>query len=540
MSENNKQAYVRGAAILTATMAAVKLLSFIYKVPLQNILGDAGAGHFQVTYQVYAVLLAVSTTGIPVALSRLVAAALSRNSKQQAARYFSVALPAFSLVGIVLSLLMFIFADTLAMWVRDPQAVFGIRVMSPAVFLVCIVSVYEGHAQGRGDMLPTAAKQITEVLSKLIIGMAVAWWLLRRGYGAPVISAGAIAGVPLGLLLSLFIVIIHKGRAEKTEYAHLSDAPETPPLGKRKTLAEVFKVSVPIAFGASFMSILTLVDTAVVRSRLHVGAGFSLEQVDILYGVYAKGLTLVVLPSAFIVPLTISFIPVIAAALSNRRTADAHRFTRTALKLTNIIAMPASLGLTVLSYPIFKVLFWNSNENGPAILSIFGIASYFICLQLMTTAILQANGHENRAVRAYLVGGAAQIIVDFILVSNPDIGIIGSPVGTLTCYILITLVNFMMIRRKVGFRPDIWIFLKPAAVSAVTAASAWAAYELLYKASVGAFGAGRLALALYLSGAILAAIVIYVILSVVTKTVTRADMTLLPKGEKLADFLRIR
>ncbi len=537
LPESRRQSYIRGAAILSATAIIVKAIGFVYKIPLLNMLGDAGSSHFQVPYQIYAVLLAISTTGIPVALARLISSASSTGRPQQARRYFSVALPAFTVLGIIFSFLMFLLAPSLALLMKDAKAAAGIRALAPAVLFVCMVSVYEGYAQGHNDMIPTAAKQITEVTSKLIIGLAAAWWLLQNGYDAAIASAGAIAGVPIGLFIALLILVAHKKKTDSLQdVSYQRDKPD----GRLKTLSGIFKVSTPVTLGASFMSILTLLDMFVVRDRLHVAAGFPLDTVNVLYGVYSKGLTLLILPSALIIPITISIIPAISAALANRRLRAAKEITETSLRLTNIFAIPAGLGLCVLSYPIFNVFFWNSNENGSVCLTIFGIASYFVCMQLVTTAILHANGHERNPVFAYIIGGAAQLVVDYILVGNPEIGIVGSPVGTLTCYFLITALNLIFIIKKVKYKPSIWIFIKPAICSAVMVTAARSVYELLYKLGSGVIGTGRFALALFLLGAVFIAVVVYVILIVATKTVTRDDMKLLPRGDKLADFLRIR
>jgi stage V sporulation protein B len=537
--QKNKRAYIRGAALLGATILIAKILSFIYKWPLLNLLGDAGAGHFQVTYQIYAVLLTIATAGIPVALSRLISASSATGHRRQSGQYFSVALLAYTTLGIVLSAAMFLFAPQLALLVKDTQAEYGIRALAPAVLLVCMVSVYEGYGQAHNDLVPTTVKQISEVLCKLLLGLAAVWWLLSRGYGMPVVSAGAVIGAPVGLLIALLILIAHKRKCDSAEWAGVTLYPHDRPDGRRKTLRSLLAVSIPVTLGASIMSVITLIDTAVVRDRLFSAAGFPMEQVDVLYGVYSKALTLLVLPSAFIVPITVTVIPVMTAALASRRPRDASRIAETSLKLTNILAIPAGLGLSVLSFPIFNVLYPGSNLNGPACLLVFGIASYFVCAQLMTTAILQAYGHERSVLPACLIGGAAQILVDFLLVANPKIGIVGSPVGTLVCYFLITVINLIFIRRKTGCAPHPAIFLKPAFCAAVMAAAAWSVYELLYKVCSGTLGTGRFALILYLFAAVAAASIVYILLAVATKTVTREDMKLLPRGEKLADLLRM-
>lgn len=540
LPESKRRTYIRGAAVLSATMVIAKILSMVFRLPVNNILGDEGAGHFAITYQIYTVLLAVSTSGIPVALSRLISAAASTGRPQQVKRYFSTALLSFTLLGIAVSLLMFFFAEQLALLLHDANAAPGIRVLSPAVLFVCMTSVYEGYGQGHNDMLPTSLKQITEVLCKVLLGLIAAFWLDAKGHASPVIAAGAIIGTPIGLFFALLLLVVHKRKTGKAPPAHTVVYQADKPDGRGTTLKSIFKVSAPITVSAAFMSILTLVDTIVVRNRLHTGAGFPLETVDTLFGVYAKGQSLRSLPSVLVVPVTISIIPIIAAALANNRQRAAKAVTETSLKLTNVLSMPMGLGLCVLAHPIFNILYPGSNENGPACLSVLGIASYFVCLQLMTTAILHANGQERPTMVSFLSGGAAQIIVDYILVGNPSVGIIGSPVGTLTCYFLISVLNIFFIMKKVKYRPEFSkTMLTPALCALVMAVAAKAVYELLFKLAADIIVTGYWRMAVCLFAAILIAAIVYAVLIIATKTVTREEMKLLPKGEKIADLLHM-
>ncbi|NLT14337.1 MAG: polysaccharide biosynthesis protein [Clostridiales bacterium] len=539
MPESKRRTYIRGAAVLGATMVIAKILSLVFRLPINNILGDEGAGHFAITYQIYTVLLAVSTSGIPVALSRLISTAASTGRPQQVNRYFSTALISFTLIGIAVSLLMFFFAEQLALLLHDINAAPGIRVLSPAVLFVCVTSVYEGYGQGHNDMVPTSLKQIAEVLGKVLLGFAAAFWLYNNNYDSPVIAAGAIIGTPIGLCIALFLLIAHKRKTDRALPAHIVvyDKPD----GRSATLKRILKVSAPITMSAAFMSVLTLIDTIVVRSRLHTGAGFPLETVDTLYGVYAKGQSLRSLPSVLVVPVAISIIPIITAALSNHRQRAAKAVTETSLKLTNVLSMPMALGMCVLAYPIFNVLYPGSNENGPACLSILGIASYFVCLQLMTTAILHANGQERPPMLSFIIGGTAQLVVDYLLVANPSVGIVGSPVGTLTCYFMVSVLNIFFIIKKVESRPEFSkTMLMPSLCSLVMAVAAKSVYELLYRATAGFLRTGYWRMAVCLFAAILIAAIVYAILVLATKTVTREEIKLLPKGERIADFLRMR
>lgn len=539
---SKQQSYMRGAAILAATAIISKIISAIFKIPLFNLIGDEGSGHFQVTYQVYTLLLTISTAGIPVALSRQISAASATGRPGLVRRYFSVALPAFAAVGLFFSGIMYFFADELARFMSNPQAATGLRVLSPAIFFVCVVSVFEGYGQGHQNMIPTAVKQLLEVTCKLVIGLIVAWFLLRQGATSAETAAGAISGVTVGLGLAVPVMAFLKRRMDRKLYPdRLAASLGADDYSRRRILYNIFRVSIPITLGSSFMNIMTIIDTRFVLSRLQTGAGFEEARAVSLYGVYSKGLTLLVLPSALITPLSVSIIPALAGALAAKRVSEAKNITLSALKVTNLIAMPAGVGLLVLAYPIFNVLYWGSDPVGPTLLMVFGAASYFVCMQLITTALLQANGHEKIPVITFPVGGVLQILLDWVLVGNPAINIKGSPVGTLTCYFVITALNMAFLLAKVKERPKLLpAFAGPALCTGIMGVAAWAIYGLLERFLLIPLGQGRAAMAVCLFLTIFAAVLIYGVLAIATRTITRKDLRLLPKGERLADLLKIK
>ena len=539
MEDSNKQSsYLKGASILTATVAITKIIGAIYKIPLYNLLGDEGTAHFQVTYTIYNLLLTISTAGIPVALARLISAARALNRPNQVKRYYSVGYWAFTLVGLIGGICMFVFAQPLANLMGDPEVAGGVRALAPAVFFACLVSVYRGYSQGHNDMLPTAISQILEVVCKLVFGLAIAWYISSAGYGSAAVSAGAIVGVTVGLGLAVPILAIQR---RKMARKIASNVETDVPMPITPTFWQLMRVSIPIMLGASVLNVITLIDTKLVLSRLQTGAGFLYEEAKVLYGVYSKALTLFNLPAAIITPISVAVVPVIAAAIARKREGEARGVMESCMKLTNLIAMPASVGLCVLAYPIFQVLYPGSNENGPALLAILSIASFFGCAYIITSAILQASGFEKVSLISLPVGGVIMIVLDYVLVGTRSINILGSPIGTLICYGVITLINVFVMALKVPERPNILkITVRPAICTAFMGVSAAAVYGLMSRFCLRALGDGAMAYIVCLGTAILVAVIVYAVLIIALKAVTRDDVLLLPKGEKIANVLRIR
>ena len=522
---------MKSAAILAVAAIAAKVIGALFKMPLYRMLGAEGTTHFNKTYQIYSLLLAISYSGIPVAMSRLISGSNERGETRQSERYFRVALPAFAVVGAVASIMMFAFAPQLAEFMRDPRATSGIRVLSPAVFLVCIISVFEGFAQGHSDMVPTAVKQLLEVSAKLIIGMAAAIILINRGAESDTAAAGAIVGAVAGLLIAFPVMLRYKRRKKR----------EMVPQGEVKTAAEtlraLFTVSVPIALGAAMMSILTLIDSRVVSARLETF--LTHEEAIAKFGIFSQCQTLFNFPPALISAITISIVPAISAAVAVRRHEESRRVTESAMKLVCLFAMPAAIGMSVLAAPIFGVLYGSDGITGDGgrILTVLGIASFFACTQLLTTAVLQANGRERVPMFTFLLGGVVQIALDYILVGNPNIGIMGSPIGTLACYAIITLLNVIVIATKVPGKPKmVGASVKVLLVSLIMGAAAFAVYGLSGRIFTGT--SGMMAIA-RLGISIIAAVLVYGVLIIAMRVITRDDLRFVPKGEKIAKLLRL-
>ena len=318
-----KQSFLGGAALLTVTMLVTKAIGALYKIPLGNLLDEQGMNYFYAAYNIYNLLLMVSTAGLPLALSRLVSQAEALGWVNRRRRIVSVAFWLFLLLGLLSSGLMFFLAGDLAGWMHNTRAEDAIRVLSPAVLCVCLVSVIRGYTQGMGDMRPTAASEVIESASKLMVGLGLAWWLLRQGDPSH-IAAGAIAGVTAGVILSLLALTVWTA-------THLSrDKGRDDPGQSRDILRQLLAIGVPITVGSVSLSVINLLDQSITMGILQTSWGLTEPEAAGLYGTYSYAGNLFALPAAFIYPLTISLIPAIGAALARGDRSAAGRHTAAA------------------------------------------------------------------------------------------------------------------------------------------------------------------------------------------------------------------
>ena len=554
MAEPKKQNFMYGAAILAAGVVIMKILGAIYKIPLQNILGDTGYGYFFASYSIYNVLLTISTAGLPVALSRMISEADTLGRPRQVRRTFHVATVTLAVIGAVFSLIMFLFPTEMAiLMVSKPAVSQCVFALSPAVLLVCLTSAFRGYIQGHGNMTPTTVGQVLEVLVKVIVGLVLAVWLTRQGKSLPISSAGAIFGVTAGAAAALvYMLLVYLRRYRGAGLDACRDTADVPD-SVGKTLGTFIRIGVVITLGASVMSLITLIDTKLIESQLPHVPGISPGLADELYGCYSAMQTLYNLPASFITPMTIAVVPAIAAATAKHDPKEVGNIAESGLRISAVVAAPMGVGLAVLSDPIVGILYPRTNASGPLLLTVLSVASIFVCIALVTNAILQAGGDEKLPIFSMIAGGVVKIGANLLLVRRPEINILGAAIGTVACYAVICVMNCVFIYRRLAVKPNYFLaFLRPLLSAAVMGAAAWAIYGILsrllhvpsFAMLSGMLGRGepvsRLPMLLAMCVSIGAAVIIYLVMVIATRSVTLEDMKLIPKGEKIARLLRIR
>lgn len=550
-NQSKKQTFLAGTAILAAAVAAVKLIGFFYKIPLNNILGSEGKTYFNTAYEIYNVLLTVSTAGLPLAISKLTSEAHAQGRENEKRKIFRTAIWLFFALGLVGALLMYFGAGALANFQNNEAAYWPIRALAPAVFCVCLLACMRGYTQGQGNMKPTAISQVLEALCKLGIGLPLAWLILQQclqpeiaqqlalvgSSGMEYVAAGAILGVTIGTVASMLFLIVylvtHPNRTEAL------DAPRSSGALMKRILA----IGVPITLSNSAMSIITLVDTKVILGQLQNALGMSEHAASVLKGQYSYAMDMPNMVASFVYPVTMSLIPFAAAALARGDKSGASRIISSAFRLIAILALPAGVGLSVLSTPIMRLVLPAQPEDALAAgphLQLLGIALIFICIMILTNAILQTYGKEKLPILTVIIGGVVKVVMNYILVGNPDINIHGAPISTLCCYMVIAGLNLFFVWKYSPEKPRyLSIFAKPAAASVLMGAAAWAGYGFLDRA-LEAGGESYVGNAAATLGGILAGVIVYFVLVIALRILRADDLKGVPHGGKLIRLLRLK
>ena len=580
-NQQKKNTFYGAAAILAMTTIIVKVIGALYKIPLGALLPDEAYGDFGGAYNIYSTFLTISTAGLPVALSKTVSECNTLGRENQKNKVFRVAFFAFLFMGVLSFICMSVFGQAVATHIiGNSKAVYCVWALSPAVLCTCLCSAFRGYAQGHMNMVPTGLSQVIECICKLFLGLALAALVLSlaiepQDLRERLAAAGALVGVSIGALLSVIYLATNHFRTRRRTRTTSNDTPDS----SRDILSHLLKLAIPITISSCTMSLVTLIDTNLVNNQLKDVftaiegglTGINNSFLDIfpkaqeifqeyvvklaqdpasgtvpvvdaarsLYGTYQKTMSVYNLPFNLMVPLTATIIPGVTACIARRDRLGAKRTTESAMRISALIALPCGFGLSVLSAPIMQlVTVGNVDESiaGP-LLSILGFASIFVCIQVVAASILQANGIVNLPIFTVIIGGVVKIIVNYILVGNPKIMIFGAPVGTLACFVIVSVLNLIIIKRMVPHPPRlIPVFVKPVIASIIMGAAVWAMYGLLSR-----FLFGGLLMTVVTTGlSILVGVIIYAVLVIALRVLSKEDLEMMPKGDKIAKLLRIR
>lgn len=519
MSKPKRNNFLTGALIIAAAHIITKVIGALFKIPLDRfILHDRGMGIYNATYNIYNWLFIVSTAGIPVAISKMVAESVAHTNYREARRIFKVSFYTMFFIGILAAAILFLGAGGFSDLIAMPRTRLSLMVMAPSLLFACLMSSFRGYFQGLQNMMPTALSEVVESSFKLIAGLALAAYFLP--VGIEYASAGAIGGVSIGgfcALLFLMVSFFFYSR-QKTNYTPAG----LPIASTRRILKKLLKLALPITLGASVFSLTTVIDTTMVANLLK-GLGFSIETRESLFGYLSRATTMFNLPPTIISAIAISIVPVIATQNELHQTEAMRRQIVTSLRMTLLFALPCAFGLSCLAEPILSLIY--NDGNHADLLTILGLSVATVTFVQVSNAILQALGKTWSPVKNMLVGGLLKIGVNYLLVSRPDINISGAPIGTFLCYGVIVILNIIDIKRATPIRFGSWNFvIKPLLSTLIMSVVAYFVQQLTFPA-VG--------LTLSVGLAIACGGLTYLVLLFITRTITEEELSLLPKGEQI-------
>ena len=529
-----KTTFMRGALILSVSGIVSKIVGAFFRIPLGNFLGADGMAYYQAVYPIYALLLTISVAGFPVAVSRMVSERIVKGDHYGANRVFKISLVIMTLLGIALFLTLWFSSDYITStknFADVREAFYGMRAIAPALFFVSVNSVVKGYFQGMQNMVPSAIEQVVEQMFRVIIGIALAFFLMHLG--EPQAAAGATFGATAGGLAGfIFLVITYLRMVSREDFkANLTESrlkfyeTRTP---VKSVLYSFFAIAIPITIGSAIMPIMNNIDLLIVMERL-ADSGWSPDEVRSMFGqLSAMAGSIINLPQVITLAIAASLVPTIVIAVKSQDQEFLNKNIMQSVRMTVLVGMPCSIGVMALATPILLLLYPMQPEDAVASapsLIVMGVGIIFLSLIQTLTGVLQGAGHQALPMINLAIGAVFKVIITYTLTGIPAINILGAATGTVVAYIVATLLNFISVIRYTGVKFD-WklIALKPILASIAMGAIAIGVYKIL-----NIFLGNSLSTV----GGILVAAAAYVVLIFVTKSITRDELEFFPKGTML-------
>jgi len=528
MPDVSNRKFVKGAVVMAMAGMASRILGAFYRIPLANVIGDEGMGLLELAQPVYNFFLVASVAGLPLAISKLVAEKTAVGDQKGAGVVLRVSLSIMVLTGLIFTFVMYLGADWLSNRIyNDPRVALAIRAIAPALFFVTVASAFRGYFQGLQNMGPSAMSQVLEQFVRVLTMLVLAFTLLPKGleFAAAGAAFGAVAGGVSSFifLIAAFIAYRRRHVLNRTIASKRSDE-------RFLTIAgRIFTISIPVALGASVLPIIRAIDSAIVPARLGL-AGFGPEAATSFFGqLNGMAMPLVYFPNVLTLALAASVVPAISESSALGGKGHVANRADEVTRLTGIIAVPAGVGLYVLSSEISGLVYGRADVG--RVLASLAPAATFLCMLQTSAAILQGMGHVTIPVKNLVIGSLIKVGLEYWLTALPALNIVGAGISTSVGFGVVALLNLADVARRTG-RPlgIIRHFGRPLAASAAMVVI----IKLVYLMLVRSMGLGRLPT--FVSIAIGA--VSYLLVMLIIGGIDKGDFEMIPRiGPLMARFL---
>lgn len=534
---------VQGSILAMASIIS-RIIGLIYRIPLIGIIGDVGMDYYATAFEIYNNLLIISSYSIPLAVSKLVSADISKGRRKNVYRILKASLLFASITGGIAALTLLFGAETFTAAMKTPYSIFAVRVLIPTLLIVAILGVLRGFFQGLGSMMPSAVSQILEQIANAIVSVWAAYVLYKYGmkvgavlgnqenyaaaYGAAGGTLGTGVGALVALLFSFFVLFayvhVYKRHARREA------------LPKVDTYSYLFKVLVatiiPVLLSTTIYNCNTLIDMAVFKNIAN-SQGYTATQISVWNGVYTgRYKTLINVPISIASALAASSVPALTAAFTKKKMDEVHLQLNSAIRFIMMIAMPCAVGMGVLAAPILKLVHLSDESGMAAIMLQYGAVSIiFFSLSTLSNGLLQGINRMKEPVKNAAIALVLHLVVLVILMYGFHLNIYAVIFANAAFGLIMSLLNAYSLHKYVGYKQElVKTFLIPLLSSAVMGVAVWGMYQLLIYIC-------RINMIATIVSIILGA-VIYFIIMLLLKGIKEQELRRLPKGYLLVRAAR--
>lgn len=537
IKKENKTSFMKNVAMLMLAQILIKVLGFIYRLVIVNVegFGDVGNGYYDAGYTVYSLLLTISSVGIPSVISKLVSERVIRGDHRGAYRIFKVSLTIFTIIGAILSVALFFGADLIATRILNvPDIKYILMVLAPAIMFVAASSVIRGYFAGLGSQKATSVSQTLEQFFNCVLTITFVYALV--GKDPSVMAAGGNVSTTLSIIISFtYLYIFYKRRKKGIIKDCEAQTVEQEDKTTGKLIKTIFAISIPMTLGSLVSVVNNTIDTVTISNCIQTAFSGILETKEALEdkamelsGLLSKVVTIIHLPLAITGSFCTALVPAISSAIATKDYETVNKRLSFSFFASILIIMPCAAGLAVLARPILELIY-PAASDGAGILMLSTITMIFVTLNYVVNGGLYGFGKVHIPAIALAIGAVLKLILNIILISNPAINIYGAVITAILCQGLSFMICMYYLNKEIKLRMNFknHIF-KPIIASLIMGGIVYVAYRLLTLV----IGNSIATIISIIFGAL-----VYVLLVLLMKILTKEDIYMIPFGTKIYKVL---
>ena len=534
------------AGILAAASIVVRIIGLLYRSPLTAVIGDEGNGYYGYAFNIYSIVLMVSSYSIPSAISKLMAQKLALGEYRNAQRVFYCTMAYALTVGAAFSLFVWFGAGLLV----PPRSVPVLRVLAPTIFIFAILGVLRGYFQANQTMVQTSISQILEQIMNAAVSIGAAWFFMHRlaagqdvheqaVYGAMGSALGTGSGVMTALIFMAVMYLVNRRYFMKRIRKDRTGR-EDPWTG---IMRDTILVITPFILSGFILNLTTTVNQTIF-SKIMIGAK-GLDEIDITtaYGIFSnKAVVITNIPISIATAVAAAIIPNISSAYARKDREETRRRVIAAVRITNIIATPCALGLIALARPVTMVLLpqWESLGLASALLALLGVTVIFYSIATIMNAALQSIGRMQMPLVSAGIALAVQTLVLLILLFATNMGVFALVLVSILYSLMIFLLDTYFLQRYLKLDMDLYnVYARPLFAATIMGVATYGLYTM-FEVFLELVGSRSLYLnnLIAMVPAILAAVLIYFFALIRMGTLSEEDILSLPRGSMLLKIFR--
>ena len=533
--EQRKNQYLVQGSILAVASIITRIIGMLYKIPMTHMIGSEGMAYYNTAYEIYSIVLILSSLSIPLALSKLISAREENKEYRTSGRIFRLTMMLACATGGIASLIIWFGAGYFAELTGYPSAKYPLRILAPTIFIVAVLGVLRGFFQGRKTMLPTALSQIIEQIVNAVISILAAFLLMKAftgdnsqaSRGAAGGTLGTLCGAAAGALFLGFVFYLNKDYVKRKEAQDVNSKDES----SFELIKAICLTLFPIILSQTVYQISGILDISIFGNYME-SIGVSESNSAVLQEAYTnKYRQLTNVPVAIASALSAAIVPSLSASFQVKNVLDIRKKIHSSIKMNMIIAIPAAVGMGVLGPQLIQLLYKDTSILSGNLLRIGSVAIVFFAYSTMTNGILQGLGRLRTPVVHAAVSLAIHIGMLYFMLHILQLNVYSMVIGNVSFAFIVCILNWTSIQHIAGYKQEIRTsFVLPTIAAIAMGFVTYFGYKFLHYLTSSNFVATLFSMVF--------AVIVYFVLLFLLKTLTKEELLDYPMGARIYRLCR--